>query len=641
MRDRPLQLLVVLVAVASVLSSFFIIHYTEIALDRATAHASSGTAGICINRAPIIINRCNETMTQDVRFTCQLNATDGDGDNLTWIVHEQPPDNQTIFNITEGLINFTPTNDDVGNHTHIIRVDDDNGCSNSRFDLLYMFEVLNVNDPPYLVEPIPNQSFASGTTIYPFFLSDYFADPDDDPLTYSFSMGTASAYINVTILNDSSVGFTTNACGYAYVIFTATDPYNASADSNLVYIEAVCTSEPEDATQDTSSGGGGGGSYQPPCIPELICLPWSECYPNGMQVQTCRDKNGCSESEIKFYRNCTYIEEINLTPCEENWLCSEWGPCTLQGVQQRVCEDLNECGTRQHMPPLEQNCTYDPRCDDGVMNGNETGIDCGGNCAPCSILQAPQPPTEAEGRFLRYFLLLAGAIITIALFIIYRERIYEGVAKLGWMIARRRQKPILLTPSEMRIILEDLALIDEGVREERLPPDKAYDKLTATLRKLISFLIDVPYEFSLETAKKGIHKARLPKDIEVVVSAMLIRVHELERVVDHRLSSFLFEGTKEETRLLVCLTSQATKADVERELPERVITPEMSLVEEIEMRMLDVFEALQFGHVDVAKDEYMNILRAYDNLDDAQKAIEHARIHRLYREIIYLIETAA
>ena len=28
-------------------------------------------------------------------------------------------------------------------------------------------------------------------------------------------------------------------------------------------------------------------------------------------------------------------------------------------------------------------------CDDGIMNGTETGIDCGGSCAPCSVPVVP------------------------------------------------------------------------------------------------------------------------------------------------------------------------------------------------------------------------------------------------------------
>ncbi len=32
-----------------------------------------------------------------------------------------------------------------------------------------------------------------------------------------------------------------------------------------------------------------------------------------------------------------------------------------------------------------QPCTIDPTCNDGIQNGDETGVDCGGSCEPCSI----------------------------------------------------------------------------------------------------------------------------------------------------------------------------------------------------------------------------------------------------------------
>ncbi|MTB51609.1 cohesin domain-containing protein [Lewinella sp. W8] len=32
---------------------------------------------------------------------------------------------------------------------------------------------------------------------------------------------------------------------------------------------------------------------------------------------------------------------------------------------------------------INQNCGNEPTCNDGIQNGNETGVDCGGDCAPC------------------------------------------------------------------------------------------------------------------------------------------------------------------------------------------------------------------------------------------------------------------
>lgn len=48
--------------------------------------------------------------------------------------------------------------------------------------------------------------------------------------------------------------------------------------------------------------------------------------------------------------------------------------------------------------------TFTPTCSDGVWNGDETGIDCGGSCGPCEV---PADPTTAQG--------LAGVLVGFAL----------------------------------------------------------------------------------------------------------------------------------------------------------------------------------------------------------------------------------
>ncbi len=69
--------------------------------------------------------------------------------------------------------------------------------------------------------------------------------------------------------------------------------------------------------------------------------------------------------------------------CQEEWYCTEWSECTIEGLQYRVCEDRNECGTTINKPPEVQECEYIPTCFDGIQNGDETGVDCGGRCKPC------------------------------------------------------------------------------------------------------------------------------------------------------------------------------------------------------------------------------------------------------------------
>jgi len=45
------------------------------------------------------------------------------------------------------------------------------------------------------------------------------------------------------------------------------------------------------------------------------------------------------------------------------------------------CEDTSRWNSQRNCNLWDKNCK--PTCDDGIKNGNEQGIDCGGECAPC------------------------------------------------------------------------------------------------------------------------------------------------------------------------------------------------------------------------------------------------------------------
>lgn len=74
--------------------------------------------------------------------------------------------------------------------------------------------------------------------------------------------------------------------------------------------------------------------------------------------------------------------------CDEYWRCADWKPksCPINETQTRKCIDLNNCGTEKNKPNETRNCKYMAKCDDFVLNGNETDIDCGGGfCAKCEL----------------------------------------------------------------------------------------------------------------------------------------------------------------------------------------------------------------------------------------------------------------
>jgi len=80
--------------------------------------------------------------------------------------------------------------------------------------------------------------------------------------------------------------------------------------------------------------------------------------------------------------NITGQESIGYQ-CAEHWICGNWSGCSITGFQNRKCIDKSNCSTFETKPSEVQKCIYTPTCFDGVMNGLEEGIDCGGLCPPC------------------------------------------------------------------------------------------------------------------------------------------------------------------------------------------------------------------------------------------------------------------
>jgi len=255
-------------------------HLSEITKEPLfTAKATSGQIELCINTPPTInTSSCSSFAEQDELYSCQINGSDPDiGSSVTLVANpitiDRPYSNLSImpFNMTlGGNITFTPTNEDVGAYNLTITANDLLDCGNSITQTTFYLEVNNTNDPPYLFQNISNYGFNAGETLYAFFLLNHFVDPDDDPMTFAVS---ATNNIIIDILPDSQVVLSaTNCIGTEYVIFTAIDSSNLTADSNLVAIQCVNTSAAQTPT--TGSGGDSGGSGGS----SLLCRPDFECY---------------------------------------------------------------------------------------------------------------------------------------------------------------------------------------------------------------------------------------------------------------------------------------------------------------------------------------------------------------------------
>jgi hypothetical protein len=173
------------------------------------------------------------------------------------------------------------------------------------------------------------------------------------------------------------------------------------------------------------------------CTPNYVCGEWGGCI-DGISKRYCADTK-CLQDDIIERRFC----KLNCVP---NYVCGEWGECvytekiqnvfegklSFVGYEERNCEDptgcgipfkeerfcegvynldikrVSECGveflvasdpsSNQPLAKLPVNSiaknkidivfvqsetVYCPTCYNGILDGDEKGIDCGGSCRTC------------------------------------------------------------------------------------------------------------------------------------------------------------------------------------------------------------------------------------------------------------------
>jgi hypothetical protein len=103
----------------------------------------------------------------------------------------------------------------------------------------------------------------------------------------------------------------------------------------------------------------------------------------GTQSSTPSGRTSASAPATQYTQVTALESGFGGFECKEHWECSEWSICSLQGLQNRTCTDKNKCESFNDKPADIQRCVYTPTCADGLKNGLEDDIDCGGLCPPC------------------------------------------------------------------------------------------------------------------------------------------------------------------------------------------------------------------------------------------------------------------
>jgi len=182
-----------------------------------------------LNTPPELDSIGSREIHQDELLVLNVTATDADKGPVDDLIFG---DNTDLFDIdpVTGTLQWRPSNDDVGVHRVNFTVSDGNGGSDHE---LVTIEVINVNDPPVLVQPMPNITLMEDTPFENAFeLNFFFRDVDGTPLAFDHN---GNQNVTVNIRENGIVDFSSEPewSGYETITFTATDPDNETAYSTM------------------------------------------------------------------------------------------------------------------------------------------------------------------------------------------------------------------------------------------------------------------------------------------------------------------------------------------------------------------------------------------------------------------------
>ena len=593
----------------------------------------------CLNIPPELNNTCNFTIPWGFNYNCRINVTDANV-NSTFTFYSAFITSPELFNISQnGTVAFNPPESAIGNHSFQVIAYDNSGCINNYAMQVFPLEIYEFNHPPVLIRNIPSQLFDVGMSTI-FYLHDYFMDPDGDPLNYTVIMlnndptsATAPEQIvSIQIANDSQTTVRALDCGAVTTYFYAEDTflytgayYHQSTPSNPVNYSVSCPQNAILSSSGTGGGGGGGSGIVENCISEWICGKWSTCMSNGTQTLKCDDKNGCNKNDLTryFYKNCTYVPET--VSCTESWTCTNWNICA-NGIQSRTCSDTNSCGSIGLKPNETQSCIEAASCLNGIQDANETGIDCGGECKPCVIIEKPATVTGPD-----YIAIVAIAFSVSFLGLLgfaYRKTINTFISKLLGAIGAIPKKPLLIPDKDKRELIEILRTMQKGHSEKN---KRQFMTASSTFVRKYYEKIFGAEVMDIQDFKKQLATIK-EKRIIPLLEAYDQKIRTIETPA-YKFKEGEMQAFIDESIALLYLTATFTETDAvncakERKGPHTGIEGCYTLMSNIAL-------ALSFSEVLAAKALYQELSTVYAALSDTDKKAIYADIMHAYHAIKY------
>ena len=601
-------------------------------IGSATYYGSSkGTTNMCINNPPSITYDCNLTnavLNTSITYNCTFNATDANNDNISFQTKWMTT--PIIFNVTSnGYFNFSPKRTAMY-QVNILRlfVYDDSGCANNNSYIDMNMTVVGTNHAPYLSKIIPNEKIVKGDYLQ-FNLNDYFTDPDDDVLAYFYvPLGGNTIKTKVT---SHTAEIRAISCGNSTLYFTAVDPFGLSNISNIITYEVTCPND-ENKSNDNKQGENtniGGGSTLNSCMPNWVCGKWSECQSSNTTYRRCIDYNGCNPDNYEqfLFENCTYIPSVNL--CEEKWDCDAWSTCK-NDMHSRLCLDLNTCGTNRTKPLESENCSKISSCFNGIQDPGETGVDCGGPCGACRNIEKP-----AQVNNVNTVIIIVGALTfgTVGMLIyIFRSKIIAIYKKIMAKKPKIKHK-VYINNKQKDKLLQLLNIMQVRLDEHKI--NHAIDESSFFVREYFKQLLSVD-NLNQQELIANIIKLK-DKDLEKILvmfyAKIINTIHLRNKGVDIHESEM--QALLDEMSHEIYLVAEFTDQEAANSIKIRGLEGKEPL-DSIYNKLSNLYIALKFGELIVAKSMYKDLLKEYEKLTNKDKRIPYNDIIRAFHAINYL-----
>lgn len=255
--------------------------------------------------APIITTAQLPPATEKVPYVFAIEALDENEDMLTFTLLGGPEG--MMIDYGAGTIEWTPTNNDVGNRSFSVGVSDGVHITNATF----LIEVQGVNDAPVITSTPPTNAFLGQE--YAYQASAY--DAENDPLSFALVEAPSNAEL------ESASGMlrwkpTGNQKGDNHFAIKVDDGVFSSTQ-----VFTVVVSLPSAPEKGGSSGGGGGGASGAPGKPDK-----QNKAPNQGQNQDVKTplqlKNLLSEEELAIILAKLRAQDVLVLPDQQNSIVS-------------------------------------------------------------------------------------------------------------------------------------------------------------------------------------------------------------------------------------------------------------------------------------------------------------------------------